>query len=415
MIKKLTIVLLLIFVATPILRAQDKPSYGIKFKGYVKLDAFFDSRQTVAAREGHLVLYPMPEVLGDDGEDLNAVPNTNLLAIQTRLTGVISAPDAFGAKVSGVIEGAFFGHSNADVNGFRLRHAFAKLAWDKTTLLFGQYWHPMFVTQVFPGVVNFNTGMPINPFSRNPQIRLTQKLGDNANLILAALAQRDFTSTGPNGANSKYLRDAVIPNLHAQLQAKVGKHVMGAGVDYKILHPNLVTPYNKKSTSTVSGLSGIGYLRLNLPNAVTAKFYGGYFQNTTDHIMLGGYVQNGVGSDGDYEYSPMSLVSAWTELIVGKVRQFGIFAGYVENQGAGDVLKQDAVFYARSANIKSVLKIVPRVVFNSGKARFSLEVEWSQAGYADLTKANAIDDKGKVLETNSVSNLRVLFATYLFF
>ena len=244
---------------------------------------------------------------------------------------------------------------------------------------------------------------------------MTQKLGDKANLILAVIAQRDFTSTGPLGGTSKYLRDAVIPNLHAQLQASVGKHVVGAGVDYKTLHPNLVTPDNKKSTATVSGLSTIGYLRLNLPNAVTAKFYGGLFQNTTDHIMLGGYVQNGLDSNGDYKYSPMNVVAAWTELIIGKKRQFGIFAGYTENQGASDDLVDDAVFYARSATLKNVLKVVPRVVFNSGKARFSFEVEYTVAGYADTTKPNAIDSKGKVLITNDVTNIRLLFATYLFF
>ncbi|MCB0316360.1 MAG: hypothetical protein KDH84_24420, partial [Calditrichaeota bacterium] len=104
------------------------------------------------------------------------------------------APDAFGAKASGVIEGAFFGHTNDDINGFRLRHAFVKLAWEKTALYFGQYWHPMFVTAVFPGVVSFNTGVPFQPFSRNPQFRLEQTMSSSAKFIVALLSQRDFAS-----------------------------------------------------------------------------------------------------------------------------------------------------------------------------------------------------------------------------
>ncbi|MCB1128629.1 MAG: hypothetical protein KDM81_19185, partial [Verrucomicrobiae bacterium] len=154
----------------------DDDGFGVKWSGFVKSDHFFDSRQTVTAREGHFLLYPAPEMLDADENDINAAPNFNQLAVQTRLKATITAPDAFGAKVSGAIEGAFFGHSNPDINGFRLRHAFVKMTWDKTTLFAGQYWHPLFVIECFPGVVSFNTGVPFQPFSRNPQLRLEQKL-----------------------------------------------------------------------------------------------------------------------------------------------------------------------------------------------------------------------------------------------
>ena len=103
---------------------------GIKVKGFVKTDVIFDSRQTVAAREGHFLLFPKGEDLDVNSDDANAKANLNMLAIQTRLTGVIKGPDFGKAKTSGVIEGAFFGHSNSDVNGFRLRHAFLKLSWE---------------------------------------------------------------------------------------------------------------------------------------------------------------------------------------------------------------------------------------------------------------------------------------------
>ena len=157
--------------------AQEKSKFGIKFSGFVKNDFIFDSRQTVAAREGHFMLWPAAEKLDANGLDINAKPNLNFLAIQSRLTGKISGPDAFGAKTSGVLEGAFFGHSNPDVNGFRLRHAYGKLNWENTELLFGQTWHPMFIAGCFPGVVSFNTGAPFQAFARNPQVKITQSLG----------------------------------------------------------------------------------------------------------------------------------------------------------------------------------------------------------------------------------------------
>ncbi|MCK7533463.1 MAG: hypothetical protein MZV63_21735 [Marinilabiliales bacterium] len=85
--------------------------------------------------------------------DLNANPSFHILNIQTRIRGDISGPDAFGAKTSGAIEAEFFGTSESDLNGFRLRHAYVQMEWPKVTLLTGQYWHPMFITESFPGNV----------------------------------------------------------------------------------------------------------------------------------------------------------------------------------------------------------------------------------------------------------------------
>ena len=190
----------------------EKKKFGIKFSGFVKNDIIYDTRQTINAREGHFLLYPEKPELDVFGKDINDSPNFNMLSIQTRLHADIYGPDAFGAKTSGAFEGEFFGHSNADINGFRLRHAFIKFNWTNSELLFGQYWNPFFITSCYASTVSFNTGAPFQPFSRNPQVRFTQKLG-SFQFIGAALAQRDFTS--PGGSSSQ--RNAVLPNLNAQI------------------------------------------------------------------------------------------------------------------------------------------------------------------------------------------------------
>ena len=125
---------LLIFASVLVLSSlnavgQDKSDskFGISFSGFVKSDFFYDSRQTQSAREGHFFLFPEKEVLDKNGEDINAKPNFNFLNLQTRITGKITGPDFFDAKTSGMIEGEFFGTSDGDLNGFRLRHAFLKL------------------------------------------------------------------------------------------------------------------------------------------------------------------------------------------------------------------------------------------------------------------------------------------------
>ena len=171
-------------LASIIANAQDSkevPKPGINFSGFVKTDIFYDTRQTGCIREGHFLLYPENKLPDSYGNDINARANFNILSIQSRLKGSITGSDAFGAKTSGLIEADFFGNENAnfsDVNGFRIRHAFVKLNWKSTELMAGQYWHPMFIAESFPGVISFNTGAPFQPFSRNPQIRLTQSFGN---------------------------------------------------------------------------------------------------------------------------------------------------------------------------------------------------------------------------------------------
>ncbi|MFW5821470.1 MAG: hypothetical protein ACOCWA_09275, partial [Bacteroidota bacterium] len=240
--------------------AQEKePSYGIKFSGFVKNDFFFDSRQTVTAREGHLLLYPANEKLDRAGEDINAQPSFNFLSIQTRLTGNITGPDAFGAKTSGKIEGAFFGHSNSDINGFRLRHAFLKLNWDKTELLMGQTWHLMFNAECYPGTVSFNTGVPFHFFSRNPQIRMSHSIGV-LKITAAAAAQRDFSSPG----GSQTLRNSAMPELmtRALFTSVNEKFMMGLGMSYKKVVPRLQTDSLFRTNQSVSGIIAQGFVKM---------------------------------------------------------------------------------------------------------------------------------------------------------
>jgi len=168
---------------------EKKPAFGITFSGFVKTDIFYDTRQTVSIREGHYLLYPKALLAGPDGDDVNDRGNFNILSVQTRLAGKITGPDALGAKTSAYIEAEFFGTSDADINGFRLRHGYLKLEWTRSELMIGQFWHPMFVVESFPDVVSFNTGAPFQPFNRSPQVRYTRRLGAVA-LTATALAQR---------------------------------------------------------------------------------------------------------------------------------------------------------------------------------------------------------------------------------
>ena len=407
--KKISI-LFLAFLLPLLSIAQDKPKFGIKFTGFVKSDIYFDSRQNVSAREGHFYLYPMNESLDVNGVDINGKSNFNMLSIQTRLKGAITGPDAFGAKTSAVIEGAFFGHTAPDINGFRLRHAFAKLTWDNTELLVGQFWHAMFITECFPGTVSFNTGAPFQPFARNPQIRFTQKFNE-VKMVFTAMSQRDFTSTGPIGASTSYLRNNVIPELNFTLQYSTkgedgNSFLAGIGADYISLLPSIESGAGLSVDETVNGFSTMAFMKFTTKD-ITVKFEGVLGQNTTHLTMLGGYIGH-VDSYQFQEFAPIKTASMWTDIHSnGKKVQVGLFAGYTKNQGSDENNRN--AFFSRGSNIDYIYRFSPRINFNSGKMRFSGEIEYTTAAYGSVAEDSS------VANSNEVSNLRLLIGVYYFF
>lgn len=412
------------------LKAQvktEEPKYGINFSGFVKNDFFWDTRESYTIREGHFLLYPK-EVSNDaEGNDINDKTSFNFLSIQTRITGKITAPDAFGAKTSALIEADFFGNENAafvDANGFRLRHAYVKLNWEKTELLTGQFWHPFFIPGCFSGVISFNTGAPMQPFSRNPQIRLTHKPGK---ISMAAIvsAQRDFTS--PQGSAS--LRYSSLPDLSAIVSyesnnaEKKSGFLAGVAVDYKMLQPLLTTSKGGSTFITnekVSGFSATAFVRYKTP-AYTLKFQGILGQNLFDLTMLGGYAVHSITDTvrNTVDYTAMKNLTGWAEFNTnGEKFQFGLWAGYTENLGAGDNILvysnkaggTDAT--VRGANVKSILRLSPRIIFISGKFNFATELEYTNAGYA-TRDANGLpnrDEMGVITDTEGVSNIRLLLS-----
>ena len=401
-----------------IIFSQEKNNFGIHFSGFVKTDMMWDSRQTVDARDGHFLLYPQKVNLDDNGEDINARANFNILAIQSRLKGSISGPDAFGAKTSAVIEGAFFGNIGTDINGFRLRHAFAKLEWEHAELLVGQYWHPMFVTSCFPGVVSFNTGVPFQPFSRNPQVRYTQKLGD-VKLIASALSQVDFKDSGPAGGSTKYLRNTGTPELNLRLefaQSNPDSHqsfLIGLSGNFKQLLPyteyNFLLEGTQKVTDKVQGLSAMAYAKYQT-DAFTAKAEFVKGQLLESMTMLGGYAFLNTSTDNHLNYTPVNTTAMWADIHSnGKVWQGGLFAGYTKNDGTKDELQLGSNFYSRGSDIDYVYRLAPRIIRNSGKMRFATELEYTVAAYGET------GTDGLVNNSKETGNLRLLLGLFYFF
>ena len=404
-----------------ILFGQEKPKeWDVSLYGFARADYIFDSRKSAYVREYNLNLYPLDVAKDTNGEDKNATGSSNFLSVTSRIGVKFKGPDVFKAKISGNIEGDFFGNTevNANTSGtgsiglFRLRHATIKLDWTKTSLTFGQTWYPTFVPEVFPGVANFNTGIMFNPFGWASQIRFRQKLSDKISLDLVAYKDREFTASSVTGtAPNTPSFNSTIPTLHGQLQFKNKNIVAGVGAEFQSLKPvtesgGLVSD-EKLNSSTV-----FGYFKYSNDDII-AKFYGISGGNLTHLVMLGGYGSY-ANSNGIDSYKPTRTSSFWLDIASNKQKIApGIFAGYTKNNGLSDAGYK--ALYMRGLNgttraVDNVWRVSARVDFKENKFKLSPEIEYTAATWGTM------DASAKVTSAKeNVGNFRALVsATYSF-
>jgi len=426
---------------------------ALKWGGYVKVDMFNDSRAVVAARDDMLALYPaerkqitdapaaLAPIAGTDAatlyvyannEDLNAVKQTSITTVETRINLTINAPDAFGAKVKGLIEGDFFGAANNQIFNFYLRHANVTFDWGSSKLLVGQWWHPLFALGYHPLTVQFSSLIIIHPFNRSPQISYTQNLGGGLSLTLAAIYQAYHASTGPtpttpptqagnsvtnsDGYGSRFKRWADKPDIDLQLLYKSDMFDIGLTLDL-----NEVRPYDEKpvydNTTTANRVGNNKNKVTGLTKQIFGKFVFdkdnnghirfAYLQGENTHhlVMLGGYAQKGslvldnltalglstaeanlVKAFTPKEYTPIKVVSYWIQPIWGKDIEYAVALGKIENKGAKEDISDNGLYY-RGTNIKSITHVIPQVKFKSGKTEFGVMLGYFEAEYME-------DDKG---------------------
>ncbi|WP_363235430.1 DcaP family trimeric outer membrane transporter, partial [Mesonia sp.] len=391
----------------------------VDFYGFIRHDAFFDTRQVIGAGENLVPLYPRDKVYDENGEDINAASQFHMLSVLSRAGIKLKGPDVLDAKLNGVLEGEFFGSSEAGINQFRLRHAYITLDWEKTQLGIGQFWHPMVVLECLPNVVNYSTGSPIFPLNRNPQIRVTQKLGSKFKAMAAAISQRDFTPD-----NTAY-RNAGIPSMHLQLQYKSEKFVAGIAQQYENLRPQIVSGENMlASNERVESFTTMAYASLKTkPLKISSAVI--FAQNAASLVMLGGYVGYSRPEQVDV-FKPMNTRSAWIDFqqMTNKKIALGLFAGAVKNEGVSDPIEGAvAMTYGvtsawravsateGSRTINHLYRVVPRIDFNLNKSfKFRFEVEHTTAEWADAQ----IDATG-VCNEISATNYRFHLATFFTF
>jgi hypothetical protein len=373
----------------------------IDFSGFVRNDFIFDSRKNVCACDHLLEFFPYEPVYDDNGEDINAQPNAHFLNTFSRFGTRFSGLELGKATVTGYVEIDFTGYS--PTNGIRLRHAYTSFAWPKTTLLFGRAWHPTFIEKVYPSVLNENTGLPFQVFNRSPQLRITHHLSKNVDFIAGAVYQFNYTNDGPDGKTYTYQRNAVIPNLHAQLQYFNENWVAGAAIDWKSIQPRTSTTGTSgtyKTTEKLNTIAVLAYLKYTKEKfEMKAKTM--YGQNVSESLLPGGYAVASVNvGTGAETYTPLNHIYNWINFTYGEEWKVGLFAGYLKNLGASET--PVGPIYGMATDIGMIYKISPQLIYTCKNFMFGYELSWTTASYGEID----LNDYGKVKNTENVTNFR---------
>ena len=106
-LKKLLLSILLISSLNVL--ASDPTGSTVKFYGYVGNEFFYNSRLNQDMVDGAIFLFPKPVVLNLSGNDANALPQAEMLSVNTRLGVDFTGNEVLGAKTTAKIEADFAG------------------------------------------------------------------------------------------------------------------------------------------------------------------------------------------------------------------------------------------------------------------------------------------------------------------
>ncbi len=388
--------------------------------GYVKWEAYWDSRQPLGIREETILFYPAPCMPDIFGQDINHHGKWNMDAIETRIGLTLTGPHWDCFKMEGLIEGDFRGTIDPVVGEFRLRHAFGRISWGTGSFLFGKWWHPLFILECFPHTVGFSIGAPEETQALSPQLLFTQRW-NWFEFIAAAASQQDYRSFGPDGFSNVYIRNAVVPELCAEVRAYFNENdLIGFAADYFRLCPRLVSNDDVKVDEHIDSFIVEGFAAfVHAPWSLRLKAI--WAQNANYQLMISGFGIRCVNPVTDFQtYSNTAAVAAWLDFTFNfgcDYHELGLYVGGTKNLGSRHALYLDPDthlpiiygLYGQSQNLDSELNVTPRYVFEKDPVRLGLEIDFRRASWGTPNQF------GRVVNAIPVNLVRIMFALYFMF
>ncbi len=414
---------------------------SIELYGFIRSEYYYDSYKGLNAAQDNFYLFPLYKGLDENGDEINKMGLHGFTAMATRFGFNITGPEILGAKSSANIETDFAGIVNSYPEVLRLRKAYLKLDWEKSSLLVGQTWHPLWNGSgaFFPQVGGLNTGSPYNPFNRSPQVDFDYKLSKTMTLSLTALYEQQYcskgfyTTTNTNTANLAK-RNAGIPELVAGLYYNSNGFSGGVAGQFNAIQPiDVVSPLEDDPNTSVDETKLV-YKTDELNTSLAAMAYFGYKkdklfilakglvgQNLANMLIIGGYgVTDYNEKTGEMKYTNYTSYTSLFNLVYGTKYQFGFFAGLSGNLGTADKLyefedgsaKTAGLVVSMKTSMKQCYRVAPYFAYNYKNFRFVAEYEIDSADYGtgNFDFSNGLYDNS----VNATNNRLLLMVMYNF-
>lgn len=417
-------------------KEEKKNPFKIDFHGYIRLDAFTDTRKSVDWWRGIDYSYPLNRELDPSKRDINIHPQFTAVPY-VMLRANIEGPEVWGAKSSAVVRTDNAG--KAGIYGlYRMQHGYFQLDWEKTSMMVGRYYQPLTQLPFSADTVSINAGEMFDPFQYSTQVKVSHK-SDNLEFIGAIDKLYELQDR----------RDSVSPGFLGQVNYYFDTHVVGAGAYFHTMQPRLETDkdlaLNLYTTDAAHGYKENAVIPTIMAFFVS-KFQKHnwkwvsrvtYAENGRDFDLLGGYAvcQRNPQTD-ERKYCRTRAVSFWSDMInINEKREIALFLAFAKNLGSRyklvnkvamvstltvnganvDTIKTietlDGQYFIESykaADLGYLLRIQPRVRFFRGPVTFGLELEHTLAQYGTINEyGKPVVDCGTTC-SRPVSNTRLL-------
>lgn len=410
---------ILIFPGTKAFSQNDDDAVNLKFYGFIRNEAYFDTYKGVDAAMDQFYLVPLYTGKDDNGEHFNQQGSAHITAIATRLGANITGPEILGAKPLGNFEFDFAGITTKEPVLIRIRKAFLKLQWEKSALLVGQNWHPFWGGACFPTVAGLNTGAPFQPFNRSPQINFDYTIS-NIQLSATMLYENQYVSKGfysVTNSNNATLpkRNAAIPEMVFGAKYQSDNLVAGVAGQYNAILPIDRTSgtqgtYVSKQLNTST--AAMAYVQYKTPKLkILAKSI--YGQNLAHLSMLGGYGVHSVDeATGAHTYTNYTHYTAMLNIVYGKTHQVGMFAATGKNMGTNASIVSKELTAGTLTGIQDLYRVSLHYAYNVKNFRFVGEWEHTAAAYGtgDINVSNGLYNTAE-----QVANNRLIFVMMYMF
>ncbi len=410
---------------------QYQPFANYRIYGFSGINIRGSSRQTVDALSIGAFLLPNKYEPDFNNRDINAHAKTIMTGGHSAI-GFFFNPIQRGTQrnIYAILEFNFTGTVVFNRGCITIRHAFGEITWGNGSFLFGQYFHPLFLKECFPRVVNSNTGAPFEPRALVPQLRINQLI-KNIELTFTLASQSYMCSWGPFiplninaqgyiiANNNTYIANSMVPNINITAKfLRSNNSYYGFSFDYLNLCPNIDDSNSNRNFKTnVRAQSFIGEIYAhNVFNSGEINMKLVFAQNGSSQLLISGY---GISANIDLKkgiprsYTPTNAISFWIDsfyLFKKDSMQVGLFIGAVKNLGAFNQLNveigsnQAAVYtlgYLANASILPSrgfvsypiqllsydYRISTRYVYTNNPFRIAIELGFDSAGYGDsITK-----------------------------